>query len=487
MLTRRDKTTIMKYCLTILLLLICFLTSGQISKTDEIFVDSVMNSYFKPNGPGAVILIAKKGIPVLKKAYGLANIELNVTNKPEYLFNIGSMSKQFTSICILKLAQEGKLNLQDDIKKHLTDYNTHGRNITIENIINHTSGVYNYSNKADFGAKSVTDITKEDLKKSFMNDSLFFEPSTNWSYCNSGYVLAGLIVEKVSGKSLSEFLTEQIFKPCNMNNTFIGNDDSVFVNAVGGYENIHRQENSDEEKYMPASYMSWTYAYGAGGIISTVDDLLKYNNALLSEKILKKEWLDKAWNPCILPNGKSTNYGFGWAVGNYKGLKFVAHGGGLNGFRSYGILFPDEKLYVVVLSNTSAKTPVTYATPIAFQIAGKPLPNLKNITIDNQLQEEYKGVYSINSPAHDFLPSARYITTKDNKLFVQLKEGDELDDIIELFSIDKDIFGRKNSPQRFQFIRDKKGKVVTLEVYNSPVQYGPYETHVKTDKPLPTK
>ena len=477
----------MKLRTTTILFFASILTyAQQISKTEESFVDSVMNSYFKSNGPGAVILIAKNNIPVLKKSYGLANIELNVKNKPEYVFNIGSMSKQFTALCILKLVQDGKVSLQDDIKKHLTDYNSHGHKITIENILNHTSGIKNYSDKDDFFPKSVTDISKDDLRKYFENDSLFFEPNTNWSYCNSGYVLAGLIVEKVSGKSLAEFLTENIFKPCGMENTFVGNDDSVFVNSVSGYDNVQGLENTFEAKYKPAQYMSWTYSYGAGGIISTLDDLLKYNNSLLSYKIIKKELLDKAWAPYILPNGNSTNYGLGWAVGNYQGLKFVAHGGGLNGFRSYGILFPNEQLYIAVLSNTSAKTPVTYATPIAFKIAGKPLPNLKNTALDKKLMEEYKGVYSIYSPAHDFLPGERYVTINDNKLYVQLKEGDELDGKVELFNISKDFFGIKNSPQKFQFIRDKKGKIISIEVFNFPVQYGPYEINIKTDKPVPT-
>lgn len=489
MLTNDEKTTTaMKYILTLFLFLTFILNTAQtISKADEMFIDSVMNSNFKPDGPGAVILIAKNGIPILKKAYGLANMELNIKNKPEYVFNLGSMSKQFTSLCILKLVQEGKVSLQDDIKKYLTDYNSHGRKITIENILLHTSGIKNYSDKEDFFPKSVTDINREDLRRYFENDSMCFEPNSNWSYCNSGYVLAGLIVEKVSGKSLAEFLTDNIFRPCGMNHTFVGNDDSIFVNSVSGYDNLQGLENTLESKYKPAQYMSWTYSYGAGGIISTVDDLFKYNTALLSEKIIKKELLDKAWSPVVLPNGKSTNYGLGWAVGNYQGLKFVAHGGALYGFRSYGILFPNEQLYIAVLSNTSAKTPVTYATPIAFKVAGKTLPNFRSIPIDKKLLEEYKGVYSVHSPAHDFLPTERYITFKDNQIYVQLKEGDELEDKVELFNIGKDRFGRKNSPQIIQFIRDKKGKVTSFEVFNFPIQYGPYEVNIKTDKELLVK
>lgn len=471
---------------TLILLLASMLSQGQeILKTDESFVDSVMTYYFKSNGPGAVVLVAKKGLPLFKKAYGLANIELNIKNKPEYVFNIGSMSKQFTALCILKLVQDGKIALQDNIKNYLKDYNTHGRVITIENILNHTSGIKNFSDKDDFFPKSVTDISKYGLRKYFENDSLFFEPNSNWSYCNSGYVLAGLIVEQVSGKSLAEYLTDNIFKPCGMINTFVGNDDSIFVNSVSGYDNVQGLENTFETKYKPAQYMSWTYSYGAGGIISTVDDLLKYNTALLSYKIIKKELLEKAWTAAVLPNGKLTNYGLGWAIGNYQGLKFVAHGGGLNGFRSYGILFPSEQLYIVVLSNTSAKTPVTYATPIAFKIAGKPLPNFQNTKLENNLLEEYKGVYSIYSASHDFLPCERYITYNGNKLYTQLKEGEELEERTELFLINRDLFGVKNSPQKFQFIRDKKGKVISIDVFNFPVQYGPYESNVKTNKTLP--
>lgn len=456
----------------------------KLSKQEENYIDSVMNSNFPVSEPGAVILISKKGLPIFKKAYGLANMELGIKNKPEYLFNIGSMSKQFTALCILKLVQDGKLSLEDDIRKHLINYNTHGQKITIENILNHTSGIQSYSNKEDFLIKSTNDITKEDLRKSFENDTLNFIPNSNWNYCNSGYVLAGLIVEKVSGKTLTSFLTENIFKPCSMNSTFVANDDSIFVNSVNGYDNIQGLEKTFETKYKPAQYLSWTYCYGAGGIISTVEDLLKYNNSLLAYKIISKELLEKAWSALTLPNGKSTNYGLGWAVGNYMGLKFVAHGGALFGFRSYGTLFPDMQLYITVLSNNSAKTPVNYATPIAFRIAGKPLPNFKSITLDDKLIEEYIGVYKTFSNVYDFLPTERYITIENGKLFSQLNVDNQLEDKFELFYINKDTFGRKNSTQTFQFIRDEYNKVTSIEVFNLPINYGPFETDFKTKKRL---
>jgi CubicO group peptidase (beta-lactamase class C family) len=469
-----------KLFLGTLFFLISVLTYAQkISRADELFIDSITNANYNINGPGVVILVAKKGVPVFKKAYGLANIELNVKNKPEYLFNIGSMSKQFTSLSILKLAQEGKLNLTDDIKKYLPDYNTQGRKITIENILRHTSGIFNYTNKGDFLSKSVTDITKDDLKKSFMNDSLVFEPKTNWNYCNSGYVLAALIVEKVSGKSLDKFLSEQIFKPCEMNNTYLRNDDSIYINSASCYEEI------GDNKFMPANYISSTYAYGAGGIISTVDDLLKYNNALLSGQIINKELLEFAWTPYVLLNGQSTNYGLGWAVGNYKGLKYASHGGSWSGFKSYGVLFPTQQLYVVILSNTNSFSFVSYCSSIAFRAAGQQLSIPKKIKPDNKTLQEYNGIYFITSPEFNLKPMSRQITTSNDTLYSQIM--DDEDEKTQLVFVDKDFFTLNNSPKKFQFIRDKKGKIISLEVYNEPIQYGPRQTNIKTNKILPNK
>lgn len=191
----------------------------QLSKLDEQFVDSVMGANYKSGEPGAVLLIAKKGQPVFRKAYGLANLEFNVNNKPEYVFRIASMSKQFTAVCVLKLAQEGKLNLQDDIKKYLPDYNTHGRHITIENLLTHTNGINDFASKKEFPAQAILIQSPKELMNSFMNDSLTFEPGTDWGYSNSGYVVACLIVEKVSGMSLSEYRSQYIFNPLEMSHT----------------------------------------------------------------------------------------------------------------------------------------------------------------------------------------------------------------------------------------------------------------------------
>lgn len=456
-------------------------TAQQILKSDEQFVDSIMNANYKPDGPGAVILISKKGLPVFRKAYGLANLELNVKNKPDYVFRIGSMSKQFTAVCILKLAQEGKLSLQDDINKYLLNYNMHGRHITIESLLRHTSGITSYTEKKDFGPKMVVDQSKEDIMNYFMNDSLLFEPGTDWSYSNSGYVLAGLIVEKVSGKSLNEYLQQNIFNTLGMHNTSIGNYDSILPNSAFGYE------DAGYGKFKPASYLSWSWPYAAGAIVSNVDDLLKWDNALYTDKIIKSEWLEKAWKPFLLPNGQLTNYGFGWSVGNYWDLKFITHGGGINGFLSDGIRIPSQQIYITILSNSTSKSPSDFSSDIALRVAGQLVTKPLSIRIDRKVLEDYTGVYAMHRSGSRISTNStdekmyRYLTVKDDTLFSQSKGGSKN----PLLNISKDLFAFKNSNTYCQFHRDKKGTLISLEIYSEPIQYGPSELEPKTDIPLP--
>lgn len=469
-----------------LILSFCFLLSvssyaQQILKADKQFVDSIMNASYKADGPGAVILIAKKGIPVFRKAYGLASLELNVPNKPEYIFRIGSMSKQFTAVCVLKLAQEGKLNLQDDITKYLPDYNTHGRHITIENLLTHTSGITSYTEKKDFASAMMIDFSKDSMVKFFMNDSLLFEPGTDWSYTNSGYMLLGLIVEKVSGILLNEYLKKIIFTPLGMVNTTVGSYDSVVINSASGYE------SAGYGKFKPATYLSWNWPYAAGEIVTNVDDLLKWDNALYTDKIVKSEWLEKAWTTFLLPNRQITNYGFGWTVGNYQNLKFVAHGGGINGFLSDGIRIPAQQIYVVILSNATSKSPSDFSSDIALRVAGQLETKFTFIAINKKALEEYSGVYAMHRLGGRISTNStdekmyRYLTIKDDTLFSQSKGGSKN----PLLHISKDLFAFKNSNTYCRFNRNKIGTVVSLEIYSKTIQYGPNELEPKTDIPLP--
>ncbi|RYE43635.1 MAG: class A beta-lactamase-related serine hydrolase, partial [Sphingobacteriales bacterium] len=431
----------------------------QFSKKDEQFVDSVMKANYKPGEPGAVLLIAQEGKPVYRKAFGLASLEFNLPNKPEYVFRIASMSKQFLSVCFLKLAQEGKLNLQDNIKKYLPDYNSHGRDITIENLLNHTNGINDFTSKKDFFKLAILNHSPQEIMTSFMNDSLSFEPGTDWGYSNSGYVVAGLIVEKVSGMSLSEYRRKYIFNPLKMTHTSVGTYDSLVVNAVYGY-------NGANGRFKPSEYMSWSVPYAAGDILSSVDDLLKWDNALYTQEVLKKEWLEKAWKPFVLPNGQSTNNGLGWTSNNFNGLLFIESAGGINGFSSDAIRIPSKQLYIVILSNGAPVWPPNITSAIALHLVGQKHSKPMFKRLDKNALQDYSGVYAVNSSSYAKSHSSEkqlyhYFTVIDDTLFEQ-SPGNPKN---ALLLIDKDLFVPSESgTSHFQFHRDEKGQVISVEL-----------------------
>jgi CubicO group peptidase (beta-lactamase class C family) len=453
----------------------------SLSQTEEIYIDSLMQAHYKANEPGAVILIAKKGKPLFRKAYGMASLELNVLNKPEYAFRVGSIAKQFTAVCILQLAEQGKLFLTDDIRKYLPSYNSHGREITLEHLLTHTSGIPSYTAKNDFDKKVIVDHSKEEIMEYFMQDSLLFEPGSDWSYCNSGYFLAGMIVEKVSGKSLSEYLQKNIFDLLGMSNTYFGSYEKVIPSSVTGYE------PTGKGVYKPASYLSWTWPFAAGSLISTVDDLLKWDEALYSEKILKQEWLQKAWNSFILTNGQKANYGYGWAINSYKGVPLVTHEGGINGFLSNGIRIPSQHLYVIILSNNLGVNPMALSNKLALHLAGQPFTTPQPVKISSKQLQTYTGVYrqhrmgSIVTSNISKEPMYRYLTLTQDTLFSQFTGGPKT----ALLPVGKDLFLVKGYDLCLKFIRDKNQHIVFLERQSEPIHYGSYEREAKTTLPFP--
>jgi CubicO group peptidase (beta-lactamase class C family) len=470
-----------------LLILSAFLLSGsyaqQLSKNDEIYIDSLMNANYKPTEPGAVLLIAEDGKAVYRKAFGLASIELTVPNRPEFTFRIGSMTKQFTAVSILQLAEKGKLSLQDDIRTYLPQYNTHGRRITVENLLTHTSGITSYTEKGDFYKNIAIDQTKDQIAQYFMNDSLLFEPGTDWSYSNSGYVVAGLIVEKVTGMPLNEYFDKNIFEPLGMSYTTTGTSDHVIPLAVSGYE------GAENGTFKPAGYLSWTWPYAAGDIVSNVDDLLKWDESFYTNRILDKDWITKAWTSFELKNGQKTNYGYGWSVNDYKGLQIISHGGAINGFLSDGIRIPSRHLYVVILSNKATIGPGKFSSLIAMRLVGKPIASPPGFKISQKKMKEFMGVYLVHRVGSRITSNAgsdkvyRYITLTNDSLFSQRTGASKT----AMLNVGEDLFLFNESSNYAQFHRDGKGKVNSVEIFSIPTNYGPNESEPLTELPLPVE
>jgi len=352
-------------------------------------LDSLYRSTFQASDPGAIILVAQDGRPVFKKAYGMANLENNVLLNTDHKMGIGSISKQFAAVSILLLQQEGKLNIKDDIRKYLPAYNTYGKIITIENILSHTSGIPSYTEMNGFDTIVNKTISNFQLVKFFEKQPLLFEPGTNWSYSNSGYVLAALIVEKITGKPFNDFLQQRIFRPLLMTETSLGSSEFILPGKSGEYSGP-----TPKGRIKMETQYNWYWAYGAGQIISTVDDMLKWDDALYRPGFLRSDLVSLAHKSFILKNGEDAHYGTGWAISTFKTKRMVQHGGSIGGYRAQGMRIPEDHLYILILSNT-ASTNASLAANKTLSILYE-MPPIKEIRENVQSWKEIEGIY--NSP-----------------------------------------------------------------------------------------
>ena len=445
------------------------------------FADSLMRANYPSDGPGMSLLISRNGNPFYKKAFGMADIEHSIPLSTKNVFDIGSMSKQFTAVCILQLAETGKLNLNDDIKKYLPDYNTHGKNITIENCLNHTSGIPSFTELKGFDSLYQKKLTVKERNDFFGNHDLLFEPGTDFSYSNSGYFLLALIIEKVSGMSYEDYTKTNIFDKAGMKSSYSNiSGNEIPMNAIG-YDrgaNAGYQITSDYEK-------SWTV--GAGNIVSSTGDLLIWTDALNSGKIISKQMLEKAWTPFILPNGLNTNYGYGWNITPVNKRTVIKHGGAINGFLSDADYIPEEEIYISALSNFTGKSPDIITGKIIQKILDINDIVPSEVTLEMGTLNDYTGSFEVNREAVRLIKNFtdekqyRYIFIEGDSLKIQKTGGGKF----TLKSYGKDKFFIEDSDKRFDFIRDSKGKITSLDVYTYPINFGPHDICQKVNVAMP--
>ncbi len=318
--------------------LIFFLPSANGDKVDR-FIKSEMQ---KRQIPGLTLMIVREGKPIKSAAYGLANLELKSPAKLETVFEIGSITKQFTSAGILLLQEEGKLSVEDKIGKYFPEIPPAWTNITLRHLLNHTSGIKSYTGLDGF------ELTKHLTQKQFItalwNIPLDFAPGDEWKYCNTGYSLLGYIIENVSGKNYWQFLGERIFNPLGMSTATNRVPSIIVPNRADGYEFKNGKPiNRDYDL---------TDVFSAGAIVATVGDLAKWNAALETDKILNASSKSQMWTSGKLNNGKAHGYGFGWRVDPFQGHKNIGHSGATSGFTASLQRFPDNKLCVILLCNS---------------------------------------------------------------------------------------------------------------------------------------
>jgi len=376
----------MKKIAFLLLMLLTLLSQSNCQESKSQY-DQLMNEMFASDGPGGVALIAKDGEVLYRSAFGMANLELGVEMEPEHVFRIGSITKQFTACAILKLAEEGKLNLKDDITKYIEDYPTHAYTITIEHLLTHSSGIKSYTGMVEWTSELMKkDFTPAELVDFFKYQPMDFAPGEKFRYNNSAYFLLGYIIEIVSGKSYESYLDENFFKPLGMDNSYYGSTSRIIPMRADGYAR-------EGEGYKNANFLSMTQPYSAGSLLSTVDDLYAWYKAVMNKEVISGASLKKATTSNVLNNGKLSGYGFGWFLGNIQGSTNIFHGGGINGYLTASLFLPEEQLFVAVFSNCTSKDPRDLAVRMAAIALGKPY-EWESISLDDALLKSYEAVYT---------------------------------------------------------------------------------------------
>ena len=285
------------------------------------------------------VLVARSGVPVFRQSFGLANREWDVPNTPDTKFRIGSITKQFTATAILQLAEAGKLAIDDPVSKYYADSPPAWKDITIKNLLTHTSGIPSYTAIPHFfSGDARLDRKPEEIIKLTQDKPLEFEPGSKFSYDNSGYIILGYIIEKVSGEHYADYVQHHIFDPLGMKSTGYDVSETVIPKRASGYDWA-------KTKFINTPYLSMTEPYSAGSLYSTVDDMLLWDQALYSGKLLSPH----SYQEMFTDYGHG--YGFGWVIDNQFGRQHIWHNGGINGFISKFDRFPRDKLTIIVFSN----------------------------------------------------------------------------------------------------------------------------------------
>jgi D-alanyl-D-alanine carboxypeptidase len=353
----------MKQNLAAISLCLSALATANFARADRVD-DYIKGEMEKRQIPGVALTILQGGKAVKTAGYGLANIELNVPVSPETVFEIGSITKQFTAAGILLLAQDGKLSVDDKISQHLKSVPAAWEGITIRHLLTHTSGIKNYTGLDGFELRR--HLTQEQFIKAIGAQPADFQRGDSFKYCNTGFNLLGFIIENVSGRSYWTFMRERVFEPLGMNATTNRLPGRIIRNRASGYEQTnHVLINRDYDL---------TDVFSAGEIASTVMDLAKWNVALDANSILNAKSKEAMWTPNKLNSGKATTYGFGWFIDSLEGHKNIGHSGSTSGFSATIQRFPDDKVAIIILTNTDEQIATALAKKIAtfyFPPAGK--------------------------------------------------------------------------------------------------------------------
>lgn len=406
-------------------------------------MEEVVQSYVTDKQFMGSVLVARGEKVLLSKGYGSANLEWDIPNSPVTKFRLGSVTKQFTAACILLLEERGKLKIDDPVKKYLPDAPAAWEKITIFNLLTHTSGIPNFTSFPDYSSTKAIHTTPEKLVARFRDKPLDFQPGEKWSYSNSGYVLLGYLIAKISGQSYADFVQQNIFQPLGMKDSGYDSNSAVLAHRASGYSPTpHGPVN--------AGYVDMTIPLSAGGLYSTTEDLLRWEQGLFGGKLLTPASLEKMTTPF------KEDYAFGLGVRTAGGHKVIDHGGGIEGFNTHLAYYPEDKLVVVVLANLNGGAASAMVPKLASVAHGEAVvlsSERKEITLSPQVSSQYVGTYEFQQMGRKM-----WIRLEGDHLTTQLSGQRR----VPIFAESETKFFPKVVDAEIEFGKDEKGPYLVL-------------------------
>ena len=434
-------------------------------------LDKLFSGIYSDQTPGIAVLVKKGDTVLLRKGYGMADLELGVPIEPDMVFRLGSITKQFSAVAIMDLVEEGKLRLDQTLAEMLPDYpDVYDSQVTLEHLLTHTSGIPSYTGMQEFWDQARKDHSVAEMLDYFDEKELEFTPGERWQYNNSGYFLLGAILEQVTGKTYAEVMEDRVFKPLGLGSTTYGDPTRVTPKRVEGYQFA-------EGSYRVAGFISMSAPYAAGSLLSTVDDLARWNDALAAiyrgeDGLISSETLKQMWTEYRLADGSETDYGFGWQLGHFQGARVVHHGGGIHGFTTHSLWLPDDDIFVAVLSNGHRQSPQMLSVQAAALAMGKPLVR-RPAKVSSEVFKQYEGVYKIDD-------ETERIVRLENGVLTTQRTGSGKLPVTPSSATD---FYYEDSLTSISFELDAAGKVTGMLM--KQWDQDP-ERAERTDKPLPT-
>lgn len=381
-------------------------------------VEALLDKSYAEDGPGAAVVVTENGKVIYSGGQGVANLETGAQVTPDTVFRFASITKQFAAAVILQLADEGKLSLDDPLAKFLPDYPGAGKEVTVRQLLNHTSGIQSYTGIPGWMGEVNTQkaFTTAELIAEFSDQPMEFEPGSNFNYNNSGYVLIGAIIETVTGKTWDQAIVDRISAPLGLTTIASFEDEASVPNMAIGYS-----VRGEDGAFRLSQKVHAQVPHAAGALRGNVLDMASWANALHSGKVLSQTSYTAMNSPTVLPDGTDIDYGYGMGQSDVRGAKAFGHSGGVFGFSTDSVYLPEHDVFVAVFANSDAPqtSPGMVMNRIAAMAIENPYPEFSQVEVDMAAVEPLLGVYQINGE------DTRQFFARDGKFYTLRSGGSE--------------------------------------------------------------